>query len=225
MPFASLVIMLVDDQKIICVGSDVSTRPSLKAFYDYTRRHKTQVKFTAYEDSGCYKVLRSKIKSLHNMQSMAKLISSRYETVQFSNLHHFFRFWHEVMAHTDPCTQPFEFKVSPGNLLGNPCPLGNLTCRPSNVAPGHSLPRELLPGEEYGNKYTERSQTRLDGPHLSSLVLCTGSLQCVASDLLWEKTPESRKDLFRHLDTLHKWVTSRGKVLKVISPTTNSSLM
>ena len=28
---------------------------------------------------------------------MARLIS-RYETVQFSNLNHFFRFWHEAMG-------------------------------------------------------------------------------------------------------------------------------
>ena len=34
--------------------------------------------------------------------------------------------------------------------------------------------------------------------------------------LLWGKNLKTRQDLFRHLDKLHKWITSRGKVLKVI---------
>ena len=39
---------------------------------------------------------------------------------------------------------------------------------------------------------------------------------CRATGLLWGKTLKSRKDLFRHLDSLQRWITSRGKVLKVI---------
>ena len=39
---------------------------------------------------------------------------------------------------------------------------------------------------------------------------------CRATGLLWRKTLKTRKDLFQHLDKLHKWITSRGKVLKVI---------
>ena len=39
---------------------------------------------------------------------------------------------------------------------------------------------------------------------------------CRASDLFWGKTLKSRKDLFPHLYTLHKWIVSKGKVLKVI---------
>ena len=61
------------------------------------------VKFTAFEDNGCYKVLRSKIRTLTCKKQMAKLIS-RYETVQFSDdLYHFVRFWHhhEAMGHAD----------------------------------------------------------------------------------------------------------------------------
>ena len=91
-------IMLVDDQKIICVGSDASTRASLSTFYDFI--HQNKDKFTAYEENGCYKVLRSQIKSLNNNKSMAKLISC-YETVQFSDLNHFVRFRHEAMGHAD----------------------------------------------------------------------------------------------------------------------------
>ena len=34
--------------------------------------------------------------------------------------------------------------------------------------------------------------------------------------LLWGKTLKTRKDLFRHLDKLQRWITSRGKVLRVI---------
>ena len=68
-------IMLVDDQKIICVGSDASTRASLSTFYDFIHQNKDIIKFTAYEENGCYKVLRSQIKSLNNNKSMAKLIS------------------------------------------------------------------------------------------------------------------------------------------------------
>ena len=83
-------IILVDDQKIICVGLDASTRASLSTFYDFIRQNKDIIKFTAYEDNGCYKVLRSQIKSLNNNKSIAKLIS-RYETVQFSDLNHFVR--------------------------------------------------------------------------------------------------------------------------------------
>ena len=55
-------IMLVDDQKIICVGSDASTRASLSTFYDFIHQNKDIIKFTAYEENGCYKVLRSQIK-------------------------------------------------------------------------------------------------------------------------------------------------------------------
>ena len=39
---------------------------------------------------------------------------------------------------------------------------------------------------------------------------------CRATGLLWGKTLKTCKDLFQHLDKLHKWITSRGKVLKVI---------
>ena len=92
--------MLVDDQKIICVGSDASTRASLTTFYDFIHQNKDIIKFTAYEENGCYKVIRSQIKALNNNKSLAKLISP-YETVQFSDLNHFFRFWHEAMGHAD----------------------------------------------------------------------------------------------------------------------------
>ena len=88
-------LMLVDNDKIICVGSDANTRASLTEFYEYIRRNANQVKFTAYADNGCYKVLRSKIKDLTNKRTMAKLIS-RYETVQFSDLYHFVRFSHNI---------------------------------------------------------------------------------------------------------------------------------
>ena len=120
-------IMLVDDLKIICVGSDASTRPSLTAFYDYIRRNKTQVKFTAYEASGCYKVLRSKINNLNNKQSMAKLIS-RYETVQLSDLNHFVRFWHEAMGHSDLRTM----LLTANRILSHPSEF-------------HGFPREFTP--------------------------------------------------------------------------------
>ena len=73
-------LILVGDQKIICVGSDASTRASLSTFYDFIRQNKVIIKFTAHDENGCYKVLRSQIKSLNNNRSMAKLIS-RYETV------------------------------------------------------------------------------------------------------------------------------------------------
>ena len=53
--------MLVDD-----VGSNESTRAVLTSFYDFIRRNKDHIKFTAYEVNGSYKVLRSKIKSLTN---------------------------------------------------------------------------------------------------------------------------------------------------------------
>ena len=99
--------MLVDDEKIVCVGSDTSTRAALKAFYDFIQRNKNLVKFTAFEDNGCYKVLRSQIQPLNNKKQTAKLLS-RYETVQFTDLHHFIRFWHhfirfwhEAMGHAD----------------------------------------------------------------------------------------------------------------------------
>ena len=39
---------------------------------------------------------------------------------------------------------------------------------------------------------------------------------CRATGLLWGKTLKTRKDLFRHLDKLHRWITARGKVLRVI---------
>ncbi len=39
---------------------------------------------------------------------------------------------------------------------------------------------------------------------------------CRATGLLWGKTLKTRKDLFRHLDKLYQWITSRGKVLRVI---------
>ena len=39
---------------------------------------------------------------------------------------------------------------------------------------------------------------------------------CRATGLLWRKTLKTRKDLFLHLDRLHKWITSLDKVLKVI---------
>ena len=68
-------IMLVDDQKIICVGSDASTKASLSTFYDFIHQNKDIIKFTAYEENRCYKVLRIQIKSLNNNKSMAKLIS------------------------------------------------------------------------------------------------------------------------------------------------------
>ena len=83
-------LMLVDDKRILCVSSNESTRAALKAFYDFIRQNKDHIKFT---DNGCYRVLRSKISTLTNKKSIAKLIS-RYETVQFTDLYHFVRFWH-----------------------------------------------------------------------------------------------------------------------------------
>ena len=59
-------IMLVDDQKIICVGSDASTRALLSTFYDFIHQNKDIIKFTAYEENGYYKVLRSQIKLNNN---------------------------------------------------------------------------------------------------------------------------------------------------------------
>ena len=139
-------IMLVDHEKILCVGSDASTRASLSAFYEYIRKNKHLVKFTAFEENGCYKVLRSKIRPLTSKKQMAKLIS-RYETVQFSDLPHFVRFWHEAMGHADLRTMllvanriishPSEFNGFPREFTPsiirkhfpvtcNSCPLGNL---------------------------------------------------------------------------------------------------
>ena len=59
-------LILVDDKRIICVSSNESTRAALKAFYDFIRQNKDHIKFTAYADNGCYKVLRSKISTLTN---------------------------------------------------------------------------------------------------------------------------------------------------------------
>ena len=53
-------IMLVDDKKIICVGSDANTRAALTDFYEYIRRNKHLVKFTALEDNGCMKSYEAK---------------------------------------------------------------------------------------------------------------------------------------------------------------------
>ena len=64
-------IMLIDDKKILCVSSNESTRAALKAFYDFIQRNKNLVKFTAFEDNGCYKVLRSQIQPLNNNKRMA----------------------------------------------------------------------------------------------------------------------------------------------------------
>ena len=93
-------IMLVDDKQILCVSSNESSRAGLTAFYDFIRQNEHLLKFTAHVENGCYKVLRSKIKTLTNKWNMAHLIS-RYETVQFSDLYHFVRFWHEAMDHAD----------------------------------------------------------------------------------------------------------------------------
>ena len=89
-------IMLVDDIQIL---SNESTRAALTAFYDFIRLNEHLLKFTAHVENGCYKVLRSTIKTLSNKRNMAHIIS-RYETVQFS-LYHFVRFWHEAMGHAD----------------------------------------------------------------------------------------------------------------------------
>ena len=62
-------IMVVSDKKIVCVGSDASTRASLKDFYEFVRKNQKNVKFTAFEDNGCYRVLRSKIKDLTNIHT------------------------------------------------------------------------------------------------------------------------------------------------------------
>ena len=147
-------IMVVCDKKIICVGSDASTRASLSTFYDFIRQNKDIIKFTAYEENGCYKVLRSKIKDLNTNRNMAKLIS-RYETVQFSDLYHFVRFWHEAMGHANIQTMllvanriishPSEFSGFPREFTPaiirkyfpvtcHSCPLGNLNRRPSIVS-------------------------------------------------------------------------------------------
>jgi hypothetical protein len=159
-------LMLVDHEKIICVGSDASTRASLSTFYEFIRQNKDLVKFTAFADNGCYKVLRSKIRPLNSKKYMAKLIS-RYETVQFSDLYHFVRFWHEAMGHADIKTMllvatriishPSEFRGFPREFTPaiirkyfpvtcHSCPLGNLNRRPSIVSTDTSTPREILPG-------------------------------------------------------------------------------
>ena len=99
---------------------------------------------------------------------MAKLIS-RYETVQFSDLNHFVRFWHEAMGHAHLGTMilianriishPSEFNGFPREFTPsiirkhfpvtcNSCPLGNLNRRPSIVSTDSPTPREILPGEE-----------------------------------------------------------------------------
>ena len=99
---------------------------------------------------------------------MAKLLS-RYETVQFTDLHHFVRFWHESMGHavlrtmlliaTRIVTHPSEFHGFPPEFTPaiirkyypvtcNACPMGNLNRRPSNVPVDTSSPREILPGKE-----------------------------------------------------------------------------
>ena len=99
----------------------------------------------------------------------------------------------------------------------NACPLGNLNQRPSNVATDASTPREILPGEEmeidiHGevSDFTGRPSPSFSGALYWILAVCR------ATGLLWGKTLKSRKDMFRHLDKLHRWITSRGKVLKVI---------
>ena len=212
-------IMLVDDQKIICVGSDASTRASLSTFYDFIHQNKDIIKFTAYEENGCYKVLRSQIKSLNNNKSMAKLIS-RYETVQFSDLNHFVRFWHEAMGHADLRTMllianriishPSEFNGFPREFTPsiirkhfpvtcNSCPLGNLNRRPSVVSTDSSTPREILPGEEMEIDIHGKvsDSTGRPSPSFSGALYWILAV-CRATGLLWGKTLKSRKDLFRH---------------------------
>ena len=77
--------------------------------------------------------------------------------------------------------------------------------------------RAILPGEEMEIDIHGKVSDSTDWP----LPSFSGALYwilavCRATGLLWGKTLKSRKDLFRHLDKLHGWITSRGKVLKVI---------
>ena len=99
---------------------------------------------------------------------MAHLIS-RYETVQFTGLYHFVRFWQEAMGHADIKTMlltatrivrhPSEFRGFPREFTQaiirkyfpvtcHSCPLGNLNRRPSIVSTDAFTLREILPGEE-----------------------------------------------------------------------------
>ena len=126
-----------------------STQRSVKSATSGSK--KTDIKFTTYEDNGCYRVLCSKISTLTNKKSIAKLIS-RYETVQFTDLYHFVRFWHEAMGHADIKTMlliatrivshPSEFRGFPWEFTPtiirkyfpvtcHACPLGNLNRGPS----------------------------------------------------------------------------------------------
>ena len=51
-------IMVVDDNQILCVSSNESTRAALTAFYDFIRQNE-HLLITAHVENGCYKVLRS----------------------------------------------------------------------------------------------------------------------------------------------------------------------
>ena len=177
------------------------------------------------------------MKTLTNKRNTAHLIS-RYETVQFSDLYHFVRFWHKAMDHADIKTMllvanrivshPSEFRGFPREFTPaiirkhfpvtcHSCPLGNLYRRPSIVATDASTPREILSGEkmEIDIQGKVSDSTGRPSPSFSD-VLYWIVAECRATGLLWGKTLKTRKDLFRHLDRLHKWITSRGKVLKVI---------
>ena len=154
-------IMLVDDKQILCVSSNESARAALTAFKDFIRQNEHLLKFTAHVKNGCYEVLRSKIKTLTNKRNMAQLIS-RYETVQFSDLYHFVRFWHEAMGHADIkimllvanriVSHPSEFRGFPREFTPaiirkyfpvtcHSCPLGNLYRRNGRIHNSRDSPR------------------------------------------------------------------------------------
>ena len=87
----------------------------------------------------------------------------------------------------------------------------------SIVSTDASTPREILPGNEMEidihckvSDSTGRPSPSFSGALYWILAVCR------ATGLLWGKTLKTHKDLFQHLDKLHKWITSRGKVLKVI---------
>ena len=119
------------------------------------------------------------------------------------------RLYHVTHSYSYRHSTPWEFtpaitrKYYP--VTFNACPLGNLNRRPSNVAADKSSPREILPGEamEIDIRGNVSDSAGSPSPSFSGALYWILAV-CRASDLFWGKTLTSRKDLFRHLDTLHK---------------------
>ena len=122
---------------------------------------------------------------------MANLIS-RYKTVQFSDLYHFVRFWHEAMSHADLRTMllianrivshPSEFNGFPREFTPriirkhfpvtcNSCPLGNLNQRPSVVSTDSSTPAREIVILSFSPVRKWRSISMVRFPLLTPLVL------------------------------------------------------